>query len=559
MQKIKFFSLGGLGEYGKNMYVISIDNNYFIIDSGLKYPNNALFGIDCIIPDYSILKKIEKRIKAIFISHAQEDHIGALPYILKDLNIPIYATKLAVEIIRDLLIDNSFDMENISLNVVDYNKGVQFGDVVVDFFKTTHSIPDAVGISIKTDLGNIVYTSDFNFEQTDNTNYATDYLKIGKIASENVLALLVESIGSTTPIQGGVRQKYFNALEKVFFNARSRIIVSCFSSDLKKIQDVINMSIKYNKRVAIIGRKAQRIVDIAINEKFLEIPKDKLINLKFLSENNKNDDDDVVVIVTGLRHEPFYMLQRMIYKNDRLVHINNTDTVLTLTSFVPGTEKIAAKTYDLLYRTGASVAKMPDKILSSYHATTEEVGIMINLFKPKYVIPVIGEYRHQAYVKKIAKASGYDSDHILFMTNGDVCSFSKDKANISMQDIKVGDLLIDGTPINDNNDVIMRDRETLSEEGIMFLIASVDSKKREVIGDIDMQSMGFLLKKDITLELESKLKSIFKSTISKQLSNSDQKYINWNDIKKNSKNFISNYIYENYKKSPVIITVISAI
>lgn len=559
MQKIKFFALGGLGENGKNMYVVSVDQDLFILDCGLKFPSHELFGIDTIIPDYHSLISAQKRIKGIFISHAQEDHIGSLPYIIKDLNVPIYASKLAIEIIRDLLIDNNIDIETVSLNIIDYNQDLEFGKTKISFFRTTHSIPESMGISIKTENGHIVYTSDFTFEQSKDKNYLTDFQRINKIASEGVLALLLESIGSVKNLDGAAKEKYAHVLDKAFFKAESRILVTCFSSDIKKIQDVINMSLKYNKKISIVGRKAQRIVDMAIKNGYINLPDDKFVNLKYINEKNKNDDKDLVVIVTGQRHEPFYMLQRMVNKMDRLININDNDTIISLTPSIPGTEKIAARTFDLLFRTKAKIVRVPESTLSISHATAEEVLMMINLFNPKYIIPVIGEYRHQAKVKKVAIDSGYDEKNIIFVDNGDVVLIDPRGTFVSNQEISTGDILIDGTPLIDNNDIVMKDREILAGEGVIVVICNVDVKKREIISDIEVIDKGFLTQKNANKnQFYQQILNISKNEIEKMLDNKKE-YINWNELKKHIKNNISNFIYSNFSKSPIIIPVVTAV
>ncbi|WP_168711901.1 MBL fold metallo-hydrolase RNA specificity domain-containing protein, partial [Acholeplasma laidlawii] len=299
-----------------------------------------------------------------------------------------------MEVVKDSLKEKNFDLNQLTLNTIDQNSIIRIGNVKITFFSTTHSIPESVGIALHTVDGVIVYTSDFTFAQYSDPNYQTDFPKINDLAQKNVIALLVESLGSTLIQDGGIHNALTHKINSVYANAEGRIIVSLFSSDLQKIQRIVDISLNHHKKIAIIGRRAQRIVDIAIEKGYLVIPKEALVNLKFIDEKNKNDANNLVCLVTGNRHEPFYMLQRMCRKQDRLIHISENDTILLMTSPVPGTEKMAARTLDILYRSDANIEVVDKRLLDSNHATAEEIKMMINLLRPKYIIPTIGEYRH---------------------------------------------------------------------------------------------------------------------------------------------------------------------
>ncbi|MFA5693577.1 MAG: ribonuclease J, partial [Acholeplasmataceae bacterium] len=441
MSEIRFFALGGLGENGKNMYVVDVDRQYFILDAGIKYPSLELFGVDEIIPNYKMLINIKDRIKGIFISHAHEDHIGALPYLLEDLNVPVYATSFTMEIIKDSLKDNDFNLEDLTLNTITKDSIIKAGNVKITFFQTTHSIPESIGIVIQTVRGSIVYTSDFTFSQTGMEIYQTDFHKINEIAQRKVIALLPESLGSLMVQDGGVKDAFINEVNSIYANAKGRIIVSLFSSELQKIQQIIDLSLNHKKKIAVIGIRTQRIVDIAIKKGYLNIPKNAFVNLKFISDTNTNDNPNLVCLVAGNRHEPFFMLQRMCYKQDRLIHINEDDTVLILTPPVPGTERMLAKTLDVLYRSDAEIKVIDKKLLMSSHASKEELKIMINLLSPEYIIPTIGEYRHQYGVKTLANEIGYNDNNVLLLDNGDIVNFlPKREAYVSKGEIKTGDI-----------------------------------------------------------------------------------------------------------------------
>lgn len=553
MSEIRFFALGGLGENGKNMYVVDIDRQYFILDAGLKYPTQELYGVDEIIPNYKMFMNIKDRVKGIFLSHAHEDHIGALPHILKDLNVPIYATPFTMEVVKDSLKEKNFDLNQLTLNTIDQNSIIRIGNVKITFFSTTHSIPESVGIALHTVDGVIVYTSDFTFAQYSDPNYQTDFPKINDLAQKNVIALLVESLGSTLIQDGGIHNALTHKINSVYANAEGRIIVSLFSSDLQKIQRIVNISLNHHKKIAIIGRRAQRIVDIAIEKGYLVIPKEALVNLKFIDEKNKNDANNLVCLVTGNRHEPFYMLQRMCRKQDRLIHISENDTILLMTSPVPGTEKMAARTLDILYRSDANIEVVDKRLLASNHATAEEIKMMINLLRPKYIIPTIGEYRHQYGVKQLALQMNYKEDEIFLLDNGDAVNLSKGKEPfVSKNEIKTSEILIDGTAVGDVNDFVMRDRELLAADGVLLIIANINAKQKKVLGEPKIVSKGFVHLNENESMIDE-IRAIFDKVTDKHLKG---KYINWNEYKLQIRDEVSKYVYQTARRRPITIPVI---
>ena len=417
MSKIKFFALGGLGENGKNMYCLDINNKIFILDAGLKYPSHELFGVDSIVPDFDYLEENVDRIVGIFLSHGHEDHIGAVPKLLKTVKVPIYASYFTLALLKDLITDQGLNVNDYKFNQVTCDKTEKFGNIGVDFYRVTHSIPESLGIAISTPDGVIVYAPDFTFDQNVSGAYKTDFLKLSSIAGKKVLALLVESLGAERVGKTHSSDALEYALNQAFYKAEDRIIVSAFSTDLMRIQKIIDISLKYDKNIVIIGRKTQRTVDIAVNLGYLKIPKDKLTNLRFIDDKNKNELKDSVILVSGDRHEPFYMLQRMVKKLDRLIHIRKSDSIILMTPPVPGTEKIAARTLDILYRFDTNVIKIDKNILPPAHASSEEIKLLINILQPEYIIPVVGEYRHQYALKKLCYQLGYTEDKVFSLDN----------------------------------------------------------------------------------------------------------------------------------------------
>lgn len=552
MAKIKIFALGGLGENGKNMYCVDVNGDLFILDAGLKYPSLELYGVDSIIPDFSFLEKNVNRIKGLFLSHGHEDHIGAVPKLLKTINIPIYASYFTLAILKDALVDQGLIVTNYKLHTVSSKDTLNFNGVHVDFFNLTHSIPESLGISIFTEDGAIVYAPDYTFDQNVSKVYKTDFAKLSKIASKEVLCLLTESLGSERSGHTTSNSDLDYALNKVFYSAESRIIATAFSTDLVRIQKIIDIAIKYERKIAIIGRKTQRTVDIAVNLGYLKIPKESLTNLRFIDEKNKNELKDSVVLVTGDRHEPFYMLQRMVKKQDRLIHTNSDDTIILMTPPIPGTEKIASRTLDILYRNDLNIVMINKKILPPSHASSEDVKLLTNILNPKYVMPVIGEYRHQYALGKICLELGYTTDEVINMDNGQVAEIINRDLVSTKEKVKVGEILVDGILDSDVSNVVLRDRELLSQDGVLLVIANVDARKKVVLSDPEIVSRGFVYMKD-NEELIQGVIDVFNKVSEAEL---QTKYINWRTYKNSVRDQISKYLFRETKRRPIIIPVL---
>ncbi len=550
--KIHVYALGGLGENGKNMYVVEVEDSIFVLDAGIKYPTNELYGIDEIVPDYRVLIPKKENIKGFFMSHAHEDHIGALTHMIKELNAPIFATPFTMEIIKDNFKEKKLNLANFDFVEITPKSTFKFDKTTVSFIKTTHSIPESVAIVIETSEGSIIYTSDFNLNQSDDENYQTDFQRISELAQKKVLLLMVESLGSVLPTDGSRDEKLTREITKVFQKTNDRIIVSLFSSDLQKIQKVINIALKFDKRIAIIGRKAQRIIDIALMLGYLNIPSDKLVNLKYIDDANKNDDPDLVCLVTGDRHEPFYMLQRMVNKSDRLINIADSDTILVVTPPIPGTEKMAAKTLDTLYRTEAKIFVIDKDLLTINHATKDEIKMMISLTQPQYIMPVIGDYRMQFEIREIAKEMGYQKEDVFLLDNGDLLKFVNTKPTTQKNRFRQGDILIDGSAIGDINDIVIHDREMLSQDGVLIIIGHINPLSKQLKSEIKLVTKGFLVEDDVKI-IEAQVKDIFENECLKHFEN---KYINWNELKLSIRDEVNKYFFQTLRKRPVTVPVL---
>lgn len=552
MSKIKIYALGGLGENGKNMYVCDIDNKLFILDAGLKYPSVELFGVDSIIPDITHLEKNKNRIVGLFLSHGHEDHIGAVPRMLKSLNIPIYGSNFTLAILKDSLQDQNIDISKHRFYTVHPNKTLSFDNVKVDFYRVTHSIPESLGIAITTNDGVIVYAPDYNFDQNVDNNYRTDFTKLAQIAGKKVIALLTESLGAERQGYTHSSTALDHQLTQAFENAESRVIVSAFSTDLLRIQKIIDIALSFDRKIAIIGRKTQRTIDIAVNMGYLKIPEEKLQSLRFIDDKNKNELKDALVLVAGDRHEPFYMIQRMVKKLDRLIHINTDDTIILMTPPVPGTEKIAARTLDILYRNDCEVVKINKNDLPPAHASSEDIKLLTNILNPKFIVPVIGEYRHQYALRELAIQLGYTKNNIVMLDNGQILEINNGKIINTKQNINAGEVLIDGILVEDVSDVVLRERELLSQDGVLLIIANIDARNRKVLNEPEIVSRGFVYMKE-NEDLINEVRELFMNASKKIF---ESKYIDWRIYKDMIKDDISKHLYKTTKRRPIIIPVL---
>ena len=553
MCTIKFFALGGLGENGKNMYCLEVANKLFILDAGLKYPSTELFGVDSIIPDFTYLEENRDKIAGLFLSHGHEDHIGAVPRLLKAIDkLPIYGSSFTLAILKDALKDQDMDASCCQFNEVDSSNVLRFGNVTVEFYRVTHSIPESLGIAVTTQDGVIVYAPDYNFDQNVDNIYKTEFAKLTEFAGRNVLALLTESLGAERAGYTHSSEALDHALEQAFTNAESRIIVSAFSTDLLRIQKIIDIALEHKRKIAIIGRKTQRTIDIAVTMGYLKIPEDSLVGLRFIDDKNKNELKDAIVLVAGDRHEPFYMLQRMVKKLDRLIHINKEDTIILMTPPVPGTEKIAARTLDILYRNDTNVVKISKSELPPAHASSEDIKLLINILNPKYIVPVIGEYRHQYALRELCKQLGYESNKVIMLDNGTILELRDGKFLHTKNRIDYGEIFVDGILDDDVSDVVLRDRELLSEDGVLLIIANVDARKRIILSEPEIVSRGFVYMKE-NEELIENVRDIFLD-VSKQIFTG--KYIDWRVYKDNVRDSVSKYLYKEIKRRPIIIPVL---
>ena len=551
MSKIKFCALGGLGENGKNLYIVEVDERIFVLDAGLKFPSVELYGIDTVIPNIKYLIDNKERVQGIFLSHGHDDAIGAVPELLKVLNVGVFGTHFTMSLAELAITDAGLNIADYRLYRINDDKVLKFGNVSVCFYKTTHSIPESVGVAIKTIDGAITYAPDFTFTSSSDKRYATSYNKISAIADNGVLALCSESLGTSNIDRVNNDYALNHALKEILLNSK-RVVFAMFSSDLDRIQKVINLSVANNRKIAIIGRKVQKTMNVAMNNDYLKIPEENLVNLKYIDDKNDNRDDKLAVIVTGNRHEPYYTLQRMCTGQDRLIQIDNTDNVVIICPPVTGTEKIATRSLDTLHRIGAKVTNISKGILRSSHADSEDLKMLYQMLNPKYIIPVIGEYRHQYMQKNIALEFGYNNENIVVLENGEQITFEDGVLSTTKTRVTVGDVLIDGSIVGDINEVVLKDREMLSQDGTVLVVANVDARTKKILVGPKVVMRGFVCcdsAQEVTKEITELMEKIITSHLNK-------KYVDWTVLKADLKERIGKAIYSSTKKNPIVIPIV---
>ena len=548
MSKIKFCALGGLGENGKNMYLLEIDDKIFVLDAGLKFPSVDLYGVDTVYPDITYLVENKKRVQGIFLTHGHEEHIGAIPELLKNMDVGVFGSHFTISLVELELADKGMDFTKYRLYRMSEDKVLKFGDISISFYRTTHSIPESLGISIDTNNGAIVYAPDFTFSSHSDPKYRTSFVKLIEIAKKNVLAVLAESLGTSNINRVSDDYTLNHTVNEVLTHSK-RVVFTMYSSDLDRIQKIINLSVANNRRVAIIGRKVQKIINIGMNTGYLKVPDKNLVNLKFRDELIDNNDEDLVVIVTGNRHEPFFGVQRMALGQDRLIKLNENDHVVIVSPPVFGTERIATNAIDIINKVGAKVTTISKNSLRSSHADSEDLKMLYQMLNPKYIIPVIGEYRHQYMHKNIALEMGYDEKDIIMLDNGEQITFENGVLNEEKEKISAGDVLVDGSIIGDINELVLQDRERLSQDGAIVIACFVDLETRKIVSDIAVETKGFMMEEQVE-EIMDDLVIYVRKLILQFLKTSRVDLDNFHEeFKKDMKK----YLQKNTDKMPIVI------
>lgn len=549
-QKLQIIPLGGLGEIGKNMTVIRCGDEMIIIDSGLMFPENDMLGVDLVIPDISYVLENEKCLKAIVLTHGHEDHIGALPYILKRLSVPVYGTKLTLGILEGRLKENGVDSGN--LHAVTPGEIIMLGCFSVGFIRVNHSIPDSVGLSIKTPVGMLVHTGDFKFDYTPVDGKMTDFRRLADLGNKGVLVMMADSTNSEKEGHTASEKTVGVAFNREFANAQGRIIVATFSSNVHRIQQVIDTAVKYRRRVAILGRSMVNVVNISMELGYIHAPEGVIIDIEEIVNYPANK---VVIITTGSQGEPMSALTRMAMSDHRQVDIVQGDTVIISATPIPGNEKVVAKTVDNLLRLGANVIySRSDGIHVSGHASREELKLMHNLIKPKFFIPVHGELHHLFAHAKLAEELGMSRDHILVGENGFVFEFTKERGKVVGR-INWGVVMVDGLGVGDVGNIVLRDRRQLSQDGILIVVVTMNRETGKIVAGPDVVSRGFVYVRESEALMDEA-----KARVLQALKRcAEEKITDWSTMKINVKEALAQFLFEQTRRRPMILPIIMEI
>ena len=546
--KLRIIPLGGLGEIGKNMTAFETDEDIIVVDSGLAFPDDEMPGIDLVIPDIGYLTKNASKVRSIVLTHGHEDHIGALPYVLKDLKVPIYGTKLTLALVDKKLEEHDLK-DSIHRQVVKCGQKFNFGTMSVEFINTNHSIADSCALAIETPLGTIVHTGDFKIDYTPIFGEPLDLARFGELGKKGVLLLMADSTGverrGYTMSERTVGEKFIEIMSET----SGRILIATFASNIHRIQQIIDAAAMYGRKVTVLGRSMENVLEISMGLGYMNIPEDTLIDI---SDIEKYDDEQLVIITTGSQGEAMSALTRIASSDHRKVSIKEGDTVIVSASAIPGNEKFISKVINDLFRKGANVIyDALDEIHVSGHAKQEELKTIHHLVKPKYFMPVHGEYRHLIQHARLAESMGMSPEDIFIMDNGDVLTITNEKAFVNEQ-VPVSSVLIDGLGVGDIGNVVLKDRKILSQDGLIIIIISYDTKNNAVISGPEVISRGFVYVKESD-ELIDEIKKITLKAIEKS---DNKKRIDWISKKNIIRDDIRNYVFEKTKRKPMILPVV---
>ena len=548
MNKIKIFAFGGLNENGKNMYAIDVNNDLFIFDAGLKYADDKMLGVDYIIPDFKFLQDNIKRIKGIFLTHAHEKYMGAVCDIVRNIpDINVYATKFTCDYLKKEFEDEGIEFKN--LHLITAHKKINFGKNSVFPVSLTHSVPDTVGYVLNTDDGAIVYTGNFVFDSSMTGAYQTDIGKLAYIGKQGVLCLLSESeyadrVGYTTP-----NNRIANDVRDVLLHNDGRIIITLLTNHISRLQELFTEVSKTHRKIVVMGKKMQRMVNYVIDEGYVTFDKEQIGNLTNI------EDRDSVILVSNENQKPFVNLERIVNGYDKYVKLLETDTVFYLEPIGVGMEKKAAKLADDISKIGANVVTLSSKDHLLNHASQEDLMLMLNLMQPKYYFPVIGEYRHMLDNANIASSIGIAKENIILKLNGEAAIFENGKLTDEKEIIPINELLIDGNSTKDIGELVLKDRELLSDNGIVIICATLDKKTKAVVAGPEVLTRGFIYVKEST-EIIENMKKISLEVINSNISNN---YVEFNKIKNGIREELGKYLFNETECKPMIITVITEI
>ena len=549
--KIKIIPLGGLGEIGKNMTAIECGTDIIVVDCGLGFPDEQMYGIDIVIPDISYLKANADRVKGIIFTHGHEDHIGAVPYVMSELDVPIYATPLTAAII-ELKLEEHDLLYNKQIFTKKAGDVFRLGCFSIEFINVNHSIADAVALAIKTPLGTIVHTGDFKIDVTPIQGNMIDLPRLGQLGNEGVLALLSDSTNVEKPGHSASERKVGETFDMLFKNCSQRIIITTFASNVHRLQQIIDVAAKYKRKVGITGRSMENILRVATVLGYLNVPENVLVDINHI---NKLPKDQVVIISTGSQGETMSALYRMAFSEHRQINIQPGDRVIISASAIPGNENMISKVIDELFHKGAEVIYDRNTELHvSGHASQEEQKMMLALVKPKYFIPVHGEYRMLVKHAELGKLMGIDPKNIVIAENGKVIELTKKSIKINGS-VQSGAIMVDGMGVGDVGSVVMRDRHRLAEDGMVVIVVTLSSWDNAMLAEPEILTRGFVYVK----EAEAMIDELKRVTIESVEACESSGVKDWSAIKSRIKSNVSGYLYKRTKRSPMILPLISEV
>lgn len=551
MSKIKIIPFGGVRENGKNMYAVEVDDQIFILDTGLKYPENELMGIDVVIPDWEYLRERKDKIVGVFLTHGHADSIGALPYFLMDFNVPVFGSEMTIALAK-LAVKKHKEVKKFNdFHVVDASTAIDFNDVTVSFFQTTHTIPETLGVVLETAEGNIVYTGDFKFDQTATKGYQTDLARLAEIGSQGVLALLSDSAGAGITGASSREKDIGEYIKETFKYQDGRIIVASVASNIMRVQQIIDAAVAVDRKIVLSGSDIEQIINTAMDLGKLKMPKDILISLK---EADKLDPQQVVILETGKMGEPIKSLQQIASGDNPKIKLSDQDLVFVTTTPSYAQETEVQKTKDIIYRTGAEVKFISDDLNPSGHANQNDQQLMLNFMKPKNFIPIQGEYRLLDRHAELAEEVGIAPDRIFLTNKGDVLTYDQGEFHVG-EHLDVGNTMIDGTGIGDIGNIVLRDRRVLSEDGIFVVVATIDRKKKKIVARPQITSRGFVFVKT-NHQLMKQSADLVERVVQDNL---DQKEFDWGHLKQDVREKLNHFLFDQTKRHPVILPVIMEI
>lgn len=550
--KLRIIPLGGLGEIGKNMTVIEFGNDLLLIDCGMGFPDEDMYGIDVVLPDITYLRNNASRIRGLIITHGHEDHIGAVPYVLKELDIPIYTTPLTAALI-ELKLEEHDLLYNTQIFTKKAGSVFRIGCFSIEFIRVNHSIPDAVALAIKTPVGTIVHTGDFKIDLTPISGGMIDLVRFGELGNEGVLALMSDSTNVETPGHSASERKVGESFDKLFQNCDKRIIITTFASNVHRLQQIINVAAKYHRKVAVTGRSMENVLRTAMVLGYMEVPDGVLVDLEQIKSQPKNR---TVIISTGSQGEAMSALYRMAFAEHKQIQIDGGDRVIISASAIPGNENMISRVIDELFHKGAEVIydRHTDLHVSG-HACQEEQKMILALVKPKYFIPVHGEHRMLVKHAELGRMMGVAPKNIVIAENGKVIEFTK-KGVLCEESVPAGAVLVDGSGgIGEVGSVVMRDRHRLAEDGMIVIVMTYSSYDHKLLAVPEILTRGFIYVKDSEDMIEEMSRVVMETVESCDA----HEITDWNSIKTKVKSNLSGFLYKSTRRSPMILPVITEI